>query len=476
MIDGLIVFGYLLGILTLGLWSGRHIRSLEQFAVAGRSFASLVIFATLSASFIGGGFSIGNAEKVFIFGIANIFALWGFSLKEILVATFIAPRMDRFKGVISVGDIMQRDYGTGGKVLTGVFSLLLCAGIVGAQVGGIGIVFNVFLGLNPAIGILIGCGIVIAYTTVGGMRAIVLTDIIQFILLAIAIPLTLYLGIRHVGGFDAVRAAVPAGHFDIPGSKTTTLAFLSLFLTFVLGETLVPPYVQRLYIGKNAQHTARGTLLSGLFSLPFFAVTGLIGLVALAINPELDPNLALPYVIREVLPVGVKGIVIAGVISIIMSSADSFLNAASIALTQDIVKPFVKDRISPRQELLLARVTTLAVGCLAVIFALTIRSVLDILIFAYNFWAPVILVPLVGTLLGVRANGWSFGGGAVAGIAGTMAWNATLGKTTGVDGLVIGTFCNTVVFAFIATFARRTAVSDVWSTTRTSPADANRNR
>lgn len=455
MLDIIIIFGYLAGILALGLWSGRHIRNMEQYAVAGRSFVSLVIFATLSASFIGGGFSIGNAEKVFLFGIVNIFALWGFSLKEILVATYIAPRMDRFVDVLSVGDIMARDYGKAGKVVTGVFSLLLCAGIVGAQVGGIGIVFHVFLGMSPVLGILIGCGIVIAYTTVGGMRAIVFTDVIQFIVLAVAIPVTLFLGVRHVGGWDMVRAAVPEGHFAVPGPHFPTLAFLSLFLTFVLGETLVPPYIQRLYIGKNAQHTARGTLLSGLFSLPFFAFTGLIGLVALAMNPDLDANLSLPFVIREVLPIGVKGVVIAGVISIVMSSADSFLNAASIALTHDIVKPFAQGRVGPRRELHIARATTLGVGALAMMFALTIRSVLDILIFAYNFWAPVILVPLVGTLLGVRANIWSFAAGAAAGIAGTLIWNATLGGTTGVDGLVIGVFCNMVAFAFVSTFTRR---------------------
>jgi SSS family solute:Na+ symporter len=259
MFDQILVFAYLLGILLLGLWSGRKISNMEEFAVAGRSFTSLVIFATLSASFIGGGFSIGNAEKVFLIGVINIFALWGFSLKEIMVATFIAPRMDRFRNAISVGDIMKEDYGLTGKVVTGVFSLLLCAGIVGAQVGGIGIVFHVFLGLPQTVGILIGCGIVITYTTVGGMRAIIFTDLVQFVVLAVAMPLTLYMGIQHVGGWDSLRETLPAAHFQLPGDGLSLLAFVSLFLTFFLGETLVPPYMQRLYIGKNAQHTARGT-------------------------------------------------------------------------------------------------------------------------------------------------------------------------------------------------------------------------
>jgi SSS family solute:Na+ symporter len=174
-------------------------------------------------------------------------------------------------------------------------------------------------------------------------------------------------------------------------------------------------------------------------------------------KPDLDANMALPYVINEVLPIGIKGLVIAGVISIVMSSADSFLNAASIAFTHDIVKPFAKERLQPKQELWLAKGVTFGVGILAVFFALTIQSVLDILIFAYNFWAPVILIPLVGTLLGVKANVWSFLAGALAGIAGTLVWNATLGPATGVDGLVIGVFCNMVAFAFVATFSAPTS-------------------
>lgn len=457
MVDNLIIGIYLVGILCVGLWSGRGIRSIEQFSVAGRSFGSLVIFATLSASFIGGGFSIGNAEKVFTLGVVNIVALWGFSLKEILVGAFIAPRMDRFSDVISIGDIMQRDYGRAGKVITGFFSFLLCAGIVGAQVGGIGYIFNVFLGIDQVWGILIGCGIVIAYTTVGGMRAIVFTDMIQFCALAVAMPLTLWLGLNAMGGLGALREALPEGHLRVPGEGLSALGFASLFLTFLLGETLVPPYVQRLYIGRNASHTARGTLLSGLFSIPFFAVTGGLGLVALGLNPDLDPNLALPYVIKELLPIGVRGLVVAGIVSIVMSSADSFLNGAAIALTNDMVQPLRRKPLDSRQELLLAKWATLVVGLLAVIFAISIKSVLDILIYAYNFWAPIILIPLVGVLLGLGAGLASMIAGAVAGIAGVLVWNATLGPQTGVDGLIVGVLCNIFVFGFVSTFTRKAA-------------------
>ena len=256
MIDMTIVLLYLAATLAVGLWTGRNIRTLEDFSVAGRSFTAWIVFATLSASFIGGGFTMGNAEKVFLLGIVNIFALWGFSLKELLVAGIIAPRTSRYPNFLSVGDIMAVNYGTPGRVVTGVCSLLLCAGIVGAQVGAMGYIFEVFLGIPSLIGITIGCGIVIAYSTIGGMKAIVWTDVVQFAVLIVGIPLTLVAGVIHVGGVGAIEAATPPDHFTSLGGKSP-LWFASLFFTFLLGETLVPPYSSKaLYCTGRGPHRA----------------------------------------------------------------------------------------------------------------------------------------------------------------------------------------------------------------------------
>lgn len=441
-----IIFAYLLFILGVGLWGGRNIGNLKDYATAGKSFGTLTIFATLSASFIGGGFSMGNAEKVFLVGISNIVALWGFSLKEILVARYIAPNMGRYPDAISVGDIMEPAYGRGARLFSGIFGLMLCAGILGAQVGATGYVFNLFLGLDRTWGIALGCGIVIIYATVGGMRSVVWTDVVQFAVLAVGIPLALFAGIEHAGGWSAVAARLPESRLALPSEPKAIVAFVSLFLTFVFGETLVPPYVQRLLIGRHTRQVAAGTLLSGLFSVPFFAVTGLIGLVALALDPGLDANLAMPYVIKESLPPVLQGCVIAAIISIIMSSADSFLNSAAIAFSNDIVRPLRRERLAPAAELRLARVVTLVVGVLSVVFALTIDSVLDILIYAYTFWAPTVLVPLGAALLGLPVSRRRFVAGALAGIAGAALWTHVLGTPYGVDGLVVGFLANLTAF------------------------------
>ncbi len=441
-----IIFVYLLVVMSIGIWAGRNISNLSEYAVAGKSFGSIVIFATLSASFIGGGFSMGNAERVFLVGISNIVALWGFSFKELLVARYVAPHINKYPDALSVGDIMDVHYGKIAQVFSGIFGFILCAGILGAQIGAIGYVFNVFLEIDRIWGILLGCGIVITYATVGGMRAVVWTDIVQFTILAIGIPLTLIYGIHHAGGVSAVMEAVPREHLSLPGTPASIVALAALFLTFVFGETLVPPYLQRLLIGREVHHVVRGTLYSGLFSIPFFAITGLIGIVALAINPDINPNLAMPYVIQQTLPILLQGLVVAAVIAIIMSSADSFLNSAAICFVNDILKPLMRSSITTGSEVVIARIVTLVVGILAVIFAVSIESVLDILIYSYNFWAPIILVPLVAAIMGFPTSKTRFLAGAAAGILAVLFWSYYLEKPWAVDGLVVGVFANLLVF------------------------------
>ncbi|MDT9546230.1 MAG: sodium:solute symporter family protein [Chlorobium phaeovibrioides] len=444
-----IVIVYLFTVLVVGILAGRKITGLKEYAVAGKSFGAMVIFATLSASFIGGGFSMGNAEKVFLIGIANIVALWGFSLKEILVALYIAPRMKKYPDAISIGDIMEPHYGKGARIFSGLFGVALCAGILGAQVGAMGYIFNLFLGIDRTSGILIGCSIVIAYATIGGMRSVIWTDVMQFIVLSVGIPLTLFYGIQFAGGWESMIQRIPPAHLQLPSSPGAIAALVSLFLTFVLGETLVPPYVQRLLIGKTDRDVARGTLFSGLFSIPFFAVTGLIGIVALSLDPGINPNLALPFVVQASLHPVLQGIVIAAIISIIMSSADSFLNGAAIAFSNDLVAPLRRTPLAPSSELFLARATTLVVGVAAVVFALSIESVLDILIYAYNFWAPTVVVPLGAAILGFRATKSRFIGGAIAGIAAALLWSSVLHAPYGIEGLVMGCFANLTVFFLI---------------------------
>lgn len=398
---------------------------------------------------------MGLAEKVFTVGFAYVFALWGFSLKEILIARFVAPRMGPFRNTMSVGDIMGQLYGQNAKVFTGVAGALVCAGIAGAQFSAFGYITHVLLGISPTVGILIGSIVVIFYSTLGGMRSIVLNDTVHFCVLIVSLPLVALFGLYYVGGVEALWSKIPENQGDIL-SSIPSLTLLGLFLSFFFGETLVPPYVQRLLIGRTLQETARGTLFSGLLSIPFFFIIGLIGLLALAIDPSLNPNLALPHVIQTVMPVGLKGLAIVGIMAILMSSADSFLNAAAVSAIHDGLKPLRGKALSSLAELQLTRIATFAMGVAGVIFALRSTSAIDALLYAYNFWTPFILVPLVLGILGYKASARTFWLSSACGVLGMLSWQLFMKHQESFDAAIAGIAANFLAFIAFRYFEEQT--------------------
>jgi len=450
----------------VGIISSRKISKLKDYAVGGRSYSAGFIFATLSASFIGGGFTLGLAEKTMFMGGLYVVALWGFSCKEILVAKYIVPKMTAFKDALSVGDIMQRLYGRRAGIFTGIAGMLVSAGVAGAQFSGFGYIVNLLTGIPQSTMIVVSACIVMTYSTLGGMRAVVANDLLHFIVLIVALPMVCFLGIDAVGGWSALFQAIPSDHIQINNTLTVwTLA--GLFLSFFFGETLVPPYVQRLLIGKNMNETARGTMWSGLLSFPFFAMVGIIGLVALVLAPNLNPSLALPHVIQTVMPVGLKGLAIAGMMAVVMSSADAFLNAAAVTFTHDVVRPLYS--LSESKEVMLTRIATVFGGVLGMVFAVSSKSVLEILLIAYNFWTPMILVPLVSGIMGYTTTARTFWISASAGI-GSMALAMTFIDQQGrFDAALAGIAANFLVFFLLRRQEKQeTSDSTLFSKTETS--------
>ena len=444
MWDQGIVFGYLALLIIVGLRGGSRVRRVSDFTASGKRCGTFVVFATLSASFIGGGYSSGNAAAAYESGIGTALALFGFGIGMILIGKFLVPGIVRFPNASTVGGIIGIAYGDRARRLTGVFAFLCCAGVVGAQMESIGLVFRSLLGVSKTVGILLGCSVVLLYTTFGGMESVLTADLIQFCLLAVGMPLLLLIAIAAGGGPSAVFASVPSELLD-PLNGTTLPAFLSLFFSMMCGEALAPPYMQRLLIGKNARATARGTICSGLFSLPFFLVTAAIGLTARGLGFDGDAASVMPDLILRILPVGLRGILMAAMTSIILSAADGFLNGAAVSLVCDTILP-AHPRWNDKTGLRCLRLVNFITGAAAVTVALSVPNVFSLLLLAYSFWAPAILVPLAAALRGIKADGRTFLLAVATGVAVCLIWNHLLGQPLGIDGSPIGTLANALVF------------------------------
>lgn len=402
---------YLGAVIFNGIRASKHVNKIEDFATGGKSYSSLMVFATLSAAFLGGGFTAGLAEKTFLYGLAYAIGLWGFSLKELLIAKYVAPHMERFRSACSVGDIMGQMYGEKAKIFTGFASFLVCSGIIGAQFAALGNFAHTLLGIDHGLAIVIGSMIIMAYTGLGGMRAVVSNDSLHFCVMMVALPVILVLGINHIGGIDQFSDVVSQNCIKDISWSVIALVFLSFFF----GETLVPPYVQRLLIGKDIKSTIKGNWWSGILSIPFFLMIGCIGLVAFKINPDLASSAALPFVILKTMPLGLKGLAIAGMIAIVMSSADSFLNAAAVAVSHDVIHPLFGNKVESK-KLIVSRIATYAIALAGIAFALHSTSSIDLLMQSYVFWTPIIIVPFVAGVIGFERPSSSFWLSSIAGV------------------------------------------------------------
>lgn len=404
MLNVLIVSTYLIVVLFVGIYYSQRITTMRQFSLSGQVFSGPIILATISATYIGAGFVFGYTGQAFKVGIPFLFPLAGCCLSKIIIGKIIVPKMTRFENAMSIGDVMSYDYKMVGSVVTGIASCALCLGFAGAQISAVGLMFKQFFSIDYTIGIIIACLVLVVYSSLGGFRAVALTDVVQFGVLIIALPLICNLELVKIGGLRELLSSLPQSHI-IPSADVAFDQFL-WFLLFVL-PWLDPAAVQRILMDKDSNKVSKGFYLSALLDIPIFLVIVTIGLIALVTAPDLDPNLSFVYVISK-LPDGVQGFAIAGVLAIVMSTADSCLHAAGVSFVHDVIGPF-KGNLSDHQELRLSQIATGFLGLGAIYCSFTFPKILDMIMYFQNMlWMPLIMAPLYATILGLRANAKSF--------------------------------------------------------------------
>ena len=405
MIDFIIVIIYLIisGIIAISV--SRRDFSVNSWAMGGGSYNKWMICITLSAAFIGGGFTIGVSEKAYKYGMIFVIAIWGFSIKEVVIAQFIAPRIKRFIGKAkTAGDIIEFGFGENAKIITGIASFIICSGIIGAQLVSCGNIFTTFFpDISPVVGTIIIAVLILIYILIGGFKAVVSLDILHFSIIMIMIPVIMIFCILSV---ESINLESVISKPDLSGMELTAIPISILMISFFLGESLVPPYIQRLLIGKDEKETQKGTYYSALLSMLFFTMICIIGVMAYQYNHEILPHTSLPYMIDNVMPIGLKGLSIAALIAVILSSCNSFTNSTVVAVYNDII--YVKFPKLDQYGVLIMRTLTFLLIAMATLFALSSESALDILLSSYKFWTPMILPPLIMSIFGMRSSFCAF--------------------------------------------------------------------
>ncbi|AZL16164.1 sodium:solute symporter family protein [Rickettsiales endosymbiont of Stachyamoeba lipophora] len=445
-LDNLIVIAYLLVTLVVGIYKGRNIKTFKEYAIGDYKFSNSALVATITATWLSAGSAIGTHEKVYQFGIVWV-VIFLFGVVGIFLFQLLAPRIYKFKGHLSVSEIIGTWYGPQARVIGGICVALHSIGMVAAQVGAIGYVCHEFFDLSPMIGILIGAGIVVIYSSFGGIKAVTYTDIIQFAFFMVAIPLIANIMLIKAGGYSGLLEKVPAEHLKIFPNYGSVSEYLFLFLFFAI-PFFDSCLIQRVLMAKDKEQVVTSFKSTALVMILFYVLCGLIALSVRTINADLNPNNVLYYTINNYLPMGIKGLGIAGLLAVVMSTADSYLNTSSIAIIHDVVNPLRKSSLTSRQELLVTKFTAILIGSGAILVAISFKSILQIIIKAWIIWAPIMVVPLYATFLGIKSNSNIFKLSAIAGIATVVIWLIyDIEAKTGIDSMIPSLFANLIAFS-----------------------------
>ncbi len=450
-LDAAIVVAYFGVIAWIGFRALRKTHSFEDYAVAGRRLPVLFLFATMAATATGGAATIGRASQAYQSGIVIFVATIAFVLNQTFSGLVLAPRIRAIGKLYTVGDVMGFYYGRAGRALTGTVSFLYSVTLFGVQLLAMGRILQSITGLPLVPLTIAGSVLTILYTGFGGIWAVVYTDLLQFIILAFGITTASLIAISRAGGMDGLVARVA----EIEPQRLTLMGdwpvseIVAIFFAFLLGEALAPYFVQRFLSTRSPADTRAGATLFGGYYGFYTIVVIALGLSGIVLLSETEPDLVLTSLVRDVVPVGLKGAVFAALLAAVMSTGDSILNNASVVFTRDLYQKLWRPEASSASMLQLARISTLVIGGGGVLAALSLPDVFALLVYTYTLWAPSIIPPLVVALLwGAPRERFVEPRAAtlaiLTGLVTTFAWDR-MSEPFHVPALIVGVSSNLVV-------------------------------
>lgn len=425
---------YMIAMLGIGYFFLRKNKDADDYYVGGRSMGSLHVGLSVVATDVGGGFSIGLGGLGFLMGIAGSWMLFTGLIGAWLSAVFLIPRVRKLSDKIELytfPQIFNHFYTPRVALLAGIISAIGYMGFSSSQIlAGAKLASATFIDLELKTALVIMGVIAVVYTVMGGLKAVIYTDTIQWIILMsglifIGIPL----GYNSIGGMAAIKETLPPEFLSFSNVSWQELVNwgITIIPIWFVGMTLY----QRIYSTRNKKEAQRAWFIAGLFEWPLMAMMGVIlGLfsrVALENGmfeslgyetmQSIDSEMGLPLLLKSILPVGLMGLMMSAYFSAIMSTADSCLMASSGNILTDIIDKIFNLKKNDKFILRISQGITFFVGGVALLLALKMKNVLDLMLYSYAFMVSGLFIPILGALFWKKSSSiaafWSmlFGGG-----------------------------------------------------------------
>ncbi|MDG1436755.1 MAG: sodium:solute symporter family protein [Rickettsiaceae bacterium] len=454
MIDITIVVIYLVALLIIGIRQKSKLEGFNKFSKLDDkvSKSKLMLVATIFVSTIGGGTTFGISEKAFADNIAYSYGLLFAIPVDILIAFYVVPRLSKHHGAESVGDIMHVYYGNTGRYIAGMAAILVSIGLVAAQISVSGRIFEYILQIDYLWGVVLSYGIIVAYTTIGGMRSVLFANQLQFFAIIVAIPAISIFGFYQIGLENFINS-IPSEKFSFSASPDLVTTTIVATLGFAV-MNLFPTFIQRALINKDSAATSNAIYIKSIIYALFIVFITLNGLIAFVEYPDVKASLALPHLIDHLIPVGIQGLVVVGLLAAVMSTADSDLNITTITLVKDFLRPLFSIQ-SPERMLMVARIINVLIGSLAIIISLKFTKVVNLVIFIAGFWGPVIITPLVLALFNIVISKKGLIMSCASGLITFLVWEQFFATDYNLKGVFVGTMSNLLVFMVFYVISKR---------------------
>ncbi|MFB0564622.1 MAG: sodium:solute symporter [Candidatus Aminicenantaceae bacterium] len=406
MVYLLTILIYLIVLFVFGLRLTRRLKKKEDFLVAGRTLTAPVLVGTLLATWIGSGDIFSVSDLSYNHGYSSLIGSSGGWL-GIIIVFFIAAKVRRF-GQFTVPDILEARYNKWARILATITTIIAYVTIVSYQFRGGGWVLNIITEgrVSAQQGMIIVALFVITYTLLAGMISVAYLDIFNGIIMIVGVSLALPFLIHHVGGIDYIVANVTPRKHPILGNMSLVQAMGYFFPTLLLALGNGNMY-QRFFSAKDEKEAKKsvvgwilGVILLGV-ALQSLAVAGSSYFKSLS---AAESGKIILLVAHKGVPIVVGCALMAAIVAIITSTANSFLLVPATNVIRDIYQRFINPDLPDKKMIFYSRLIVIILGLISYSLISFFPRILDAAYAAYTVYGAGITPALIAVFFWKRAT------------------------------------------------------------------------
>ena len=391
---------YLVVTILIGVYSSRFVKNSGDFILAGRKLSLLMATATEFATWFGSETVMGASSKMADGGLMEVIEdPFGASLCLILVGLFFARPLYRMN-LLTFGDFYREIFGKRAEFIAAIALIVSYFGWIAAQMIAIGIVLNIVIGMNVVAAIIISSAVIVFYTYIGGMWSVAITDLIHMIFTVIGLIIATFIIVNKAGGMHHIMEQTPAEYFQFlpENSMHRWVLYIAAWVTVGLGSIPQQDVYQRVMSSRTERIAVRSSYVSALLYLTIALLPLLLGLAARIMVPgQTDSQLLLPNLIKNYTDIWVQILFFGALISAITSTASGALLAPSVILSENILKPRLKN-VSDKKFLMITRLSVVIIALISLGLALISKDIYTLVSDASQISLVSLFVPLCAGL------------------------------------------------------------------------------